>query len=119
MKGRRRSCWSAGGVFSRGAAAGLVEHLLRRRLAAQERLVSPGMVPIAVAAAIDDADVAQIAVHELERRRAVVVIDHVGVAIDRGVLEQDLVALADEAAAPEVGNGRRDIALGLVLERLV
>src|ERR1700732_4073098 len=91
-------------VFSRHRASRVVEHPRRRFLAAQERLVGPGVVPIAVAAAIADADVAQIAVHDGERGGAVVVVDYIGVAVDRRVLEQDLVALADEAAALQVGD---------------
>src|SRR5690349_2715511 len=96
-----------------------VEDAGRRFFAAEEGLVGPGVVPIAVATAILDADVAQIGVDERDRRRAVVVVDHIGVAVDRGVLEQDAVAVADEAAAPQIGDRRLDIVLRLVGERLV
>src|SRR5580658_9120009 len=71
---------------------------------ADERLVGPGVIPIAVASAIADAHILEEAVDRLERRGAVVIVDHVGVAVHGRVLEQDRIVVANEPAAPEIAD---------------
>ena len=54
----------------------------RGTLAAGERLVGPGVVPVAVATAVAQADLVKVSVDDLQGGGAFEVVDHVGVAND-------------------------------------
>ena len=101
------------------AASEPVDHLLGGVLAADEGLVGPDVRPVAIAAAVGEADLVEVAVHGRECLGTLEVEDDVGVRDVHGVREEDRVLLAQDAAAEEAVDDRLDALLGTPVQRPV
>src|SRR5260370_768143 len=88
-----------------------VQSLLSSGFSADESFVRPDVEPVSVSAAIGNTHIVEIGMHSRQCIGAFKIEDYLRITADMNVRVQDLVVFAQDTAALEIGDNRRDVFL--------